>query len=145
MKTISDISMTMPEPELLLAYAPWLAAAGGLLVLAFILMWARKVRSQRRTRLEHDAAFRAMQADLSALCATTAGFGERMSRLEQQLRSLSERVDMQELREPNERSFAQAIRLVHKGADSQELVSTFGLSRGEAELLVSLHGMAKAG
>lgn len=125
----------------------WAASLLGVLALgagiAAALAWreCRRLRDRQRAR---EAEMRALRADVVALCAASAGVGERMGRLEQQLRRLLERQDRLELRDPGSRPYAQAIRLVQNGAQVDELMSTCALTRGEAELVVMLHGMELA-
>ena len=148
MKTTS-ISMTTPDPAAVLEFLrtyQWelgmatALLAGSVVVLTLFVAWRR----QRRRRAELEKSLQAVQADLGALCASVAGFGERLVRIEQQLRGVGERQDQLELHAGGDRAYNHAIRLVHKGADVQELVSTCGLNRGEAELLLRLHGLAQA-
>ena len=44
----------------------------------------------------------------------------------------------------NSRPYQQAIRMVHKGASVDEIMSICEMSRGEAELIVMMHRMDKA-
>ena len=81
----------------------------------------------------------------AALNTQVALLGARAEIAEQMLREIGERLDHLELREPGDRSYAQAIRLVQRGADAEQLVSTCGLARSEAELMCLLHRMEKAG
>lgn len=149
MKTTS-ISMTTPDPavivDFLRTYA-WECAAGvvaavviGLMVMTVIML--------RRRQAKHAAAnaaeLQALRTDLGAMCASIAGFGERLVRIEQQLRSVADRQDQLELRPGGERSYAHAIRMVQKGAGVEELVASCGINRGEAELLLRVHGLAQA-
>jgi hypothetical protein len=149
MKTTS-ISMTTPDPavivDFLRAYAWECAAAGVAVVVIGLVMLAAVV--MRRRQLKRAAAsvaeLQSLRADLGAMCASIAGFGERLVRIEQQLRSVGDRQDQLELRPGGERSYAHAIRMVQKGAGVEELVASCGINRGEAELLLRVHGIAQA-
>jgi hypothetical protein len=48
-------------------------------------------------------------------------------------------------KQSGDRPYGEAIQMVHKGAGVARLVDDLGLSRSEAELLVMLHGVKKAG
>ncbi len=149
MKTTS-ISMTTPDPavivDFLRAYALESATIGlavvviGLLIVTAIVL--------RRRRLKRAAAstteLQALRTDLGAMCASIAGFSERLIRIEQQLRNVGDRQDQLELRPGGERSYVHAIRMVQKGAGMEELVASCGINRGEAELLLRVHGVAQA-
>ncbi|MEJ2344744.1 MAG: DUF2802 domain-containing protein [Gammaproteobacteria bacterium] len=97
-------------------------------------------RANRRLR-EQDQRLEALQEDVRALCAGAVGVDERMARLEQRARRLTERQEQIELRDSGDRLYAQAVRMVEKGAGVDELVSVCGLSRGEAELMVRMRGL----
>jgi len=85
-----------------------------------------------------------IRQDLRGLCAGAVGADERIARVEQTARRLRERQEQLELRDNGERLYSQAIRMVHRGADADELVSVCGLSRNEAELIVMMHSVDKA-
>ncbi len=150
MKTTST-SMTTPDPavivDFLRAHAWEYAVAGvavvviGLVIVAVLAMHRRQLK-QTATRA---AELQVLRADLGAMCASIAGFGERLVRVEQQLRGVIDRQDQLELRPGGERSYTHAIRMVQKGAEVDELVTSCGINRGEAELLLRVHGMAQAG
>jgi hypothetical protein len=48
-----------------------------------------------------------------------------------------------ETHQPGDRPYGEAIQMVHQGAAKSRLVEELGLSKSEAELLVTLHGGAK--
>lgn len=97
-------------------------------------------RADRRLR-EHGQRLEALQEDVRALCAGAVGVDERMARMEHRARRLTERQEQIELRDNGDRLYAQAVRMVEKGAGADELVSVCGLSRGEAELMVRMQGL----
>jgi hypothetical protein len=101
---------------------------------------------------------RALQDDVAAICACQAGavdrdqireryleqhigtIGGHLEAVDQRLRQIARRQDEQlHTGDPGETSYGAAIRLAHQGADVEQLVNTFGLSRGEAELIAALH------
>lgn len=84
----------------------------------------------------HHEQLNIAREDLAALCNGSLGLGERLSRLESRLNSLSRRQEHLELQKAPEHSYKQAIKLVHQGADVEELMSDCGLARGEAELVL---------
>lgn len=149
MKTTS-ISMTTPDPavivDFLRVYA-WECAAVAVAVAAMGLVIMTVVvmrRRQCKRAAASEAVLQVLRSDLGAMCASIAGFGERLVRIEQQLRSVIDRQDQLELRPGGERSYAHAIRMVQKGADVNELVASCGLNRGEAELLLRVRGLSQA-
>ncbi len=128
------------DTDILLAIVSLLA----LLLAALGQLQLRQARRQLRQGAEQARVIRALREDVGALCAGASGVGERMTRLEQRVRRQDERQDQLELR-GGERSYDEAIRLVEHGADAEQLVKSCGLAPGEADLLVRLHGLDKAG
>lgn len=101
-------------------------------------------------RLQDDMTFsrrriEQLENDLGALCTAAAGEGQHVLRLEQQMRGLSERQDALELRTGTEQPYARASQLAQDGASVDELVSSCGLTRAEAELVIMLHGACGRG
>lgn len=107
---------------------------------------------QRLQRIESD--LRRLQSDIAALSACQAealefdqnqsgvipGLEKRLEVLDQRLRLISRRQDEQlNTGDPGETSYGAAIRLAHQGANADLLINTFGLARGEAELITALH------
>ena len=111
----------------------------GLMVLAFALL---RVKRNYRCLLEEfkltQQSLRQMEQQLGAWCSASAGAGDHVVRLQQQVQRIVERQNLLELRAGRDRPYTQASQLVHKGADIEELVDTCGLTRGEAELLVMM-------
>ena len=85
---------------------------------------------------------------VAVLCGATAGIGarvgERLRKLDQASSQLNDRLGQLEIRGDG-RPYDHAIALVRHGADADRLVSHFGLSRGEADLVSLVHGQRKAG
>lgn len=124
-----------------------IAIAGGLAWRAIMQRFG-----QRLLRLESE--LRILKVDIAALTACQAGALERdqvqsgiipvlekrLELIEQRLRLISRRQDEQlNTTEPGETSYGAAIRLAHQGADADLLINTFGIARGEAELITALH------
>lgn len=93
-----------------------------------------------------DARLAALQQDRRRLLETIEGLssgavtqGERIARLEQELQRLKERLSMLGSRESGSEAFEQAIRMARTGKSSDEIASTCGLSRVEADLVVLIH------
>jgi hypothetical protein len=112
-------------------------AVAGLLVQAIGASRGRGRETALREQLENaQQRLRQLEQELGALCSASAGAGDHVVRLEQQVRRIIERQNLLEMRAASDRPYQQASQLVHKGADIDELVDTCGLTRGEAELLV---------
>lgn len=117
-----------------------LAALLGSVVSVCAVLWlASKLRRERRL---WQAEIAALNTDVTGLCAGAVGVGKRLARIERGLRLQDERQDKLEMRDSDLQAYGQATRLAHRGADAGELVRSCGISQGEAELIVSMHGMA---
>ncbi len=91
-------------------------------------------------RCKYKEEIKTLNGDISALCSGATGLGNHLVYVEQQNRRLYERQDQIELRDPAEREYHNAVKLIQDGADIDRLVSAGGMMRGEAELLMMLHG-----
>ncbi len=102
----------------------------------------RRARSGEESLLDELQAtqrrVRQLEQELGALCSASAGAGDHVVVLEQQVQRIMERQNLLELRTGSDRPYSQASQLVHNGADIEELVGTCGLTHGEAELLVMM-------
>ncbi len=106
-------------------------------------LWKQLQLAQQDSRRLEQQVQRLLE-DLGALCHASVGAGDHVVKLEQQIRRVLDRQDQLELRSSNERSYQQAIEMVQRGASVEELIQHCGLTRGEADLIVMLHGMAEA-
>jgi hypothetical protein len=110
------------------------------LLLRWELKQARQLRDERQS----------LQSELEALRRETRGAvelgvraGRRLRKAEQQMQQLQDRLGFIELRNEG-RAYDQAINLARRGADATKLVSDFGMSQGEADLVSLLHGRRRA-
>jgi len=72
--------------------------------------------------------------------SATYGIGKKISHISTQVQNLDARQDELDLKEQADKPIQQAIALAEKGATLDELMDNCALSRGEAELLLRLHG-----
>ncbi len=124
--------------------SPWLLAAGVAGVAVVLSGFGLVLRRQRQQLRRQDALIAALRQDLRALTTAAVGVGERVLETEQRQRRLAERQDQLDLYDAANQPYEQAIRLVQKGADVEELVEICGLNRGEAELIRMLHRLDKS-
>lgn len=108
-----------------------------LLVVVFVL--SRKLRLSIQDLQHKDQLISVMRRDIGALCSGAVGVGKRLVKIENSLKHQEERQDQLECREPAQQPYEHAIRLVQKGSDVKEVMSTCALTQGEAELIMMLH------
>jgi len=124
-----------------------LAGCGALMVCAFALAAVTFDGWRRATRRQSQHIFSHSESLLQQLTALDA----RVSATASALRRLDERMERQgqagtQVRGPAPASGYQiAIRLARTGASREELMSSCGLSLGEADLVRRLHGAAHVG
>ena len=128
---------TMPEVWML-------TVTISLVAVVSLLSLAMTIRVQSRKLSELREGIRALGADFNALCSGAAGVDRRISRLERQGLDLGHRQEtLENQRQVGDMPYGEAIQLVQKGASAERLVEELGLSQGEAELVMLLHGMKK--
>lgn len=123
-----------------------LAALALLLAVAAVVALAVVARRGAAERARQAETLQAMQQDLRALCNSAVAVGERINRAERRLQQLTERQeelgmrqDRMDQEDPEGRTYAQAVKLAHKGASVEQLMEVCGLTRGEAELIAMMH------
>ncbi len=120
-------------------YNEYLMVLLGVVNVLLIILVLRLYSQQRRNNRCHELKIKLLNDDVSALCAGAAGVGGHLNKLEQKMKRVLERQDQLDLRDPSDRALDQASRMVRQGATVEELISTCGLVRAEAELLMLLH------
>lgn len=118
-----------------------------LMLLVYVNSLNRSLK-QSKSELKQIKQFTAMQQkqlkelshELQAMTSAAYGVGKRINQLSAQIRELDDRQEEFDLKEQGAQSMQQAIALVHKGASIEELMETCEMSRGEAELLIMVHG-----
>jgi hypothetical protein len=125
---------TLPWPEVLLGIA---AALAVLVIYDVVYVWPIH---RRITALTQQCAIleRTLGGALDDLTARMAA-GE--SRGREDVARVSQRLGQLELA-TEARSYEQAIDCAEKGEETSRLISCFGLTEGEADLVVLLHGEA---
>lgn len=102
--------------------------------LIFTLRMMSMLRALAKAGIQERQALAQATTDLQLVCA----------RLGSQLTNMTERpsapaIGMVTGGATNDRLYEQAIRMARAGATAEQLVASYGLSHGEAELLLLLH------
>ena len=96
-------------------------------------------RQLRRIENMHRASKERLVQELKSQGKALRQTIERLGSTERRVREATERQNRLEMMAPSTERFRHAIALVQRGAGTEELMTTCGLARGEAELLYLLH------
>ncbi len=127
------------KPELLILITV------GCMALLYVLVQARTIRRQDSRIADMGKQIEQLSSTTNAMCAGAVGVDRRVAKLERSGRDLVHRQDSLESQHTDDRPYGEAIQMVQKGATANRLMDELGISSSEAELLVMLHGMKKAG
>ena len=98
-----------------------------------------RIRRNQRQLVDMDTHIQSLSNDLRAMFSASKGVDKRLARIEKKVKIQHQRQDKLELHEPSLQSYGNAAKMVRKGANADELIDTYGLSRGEAELIACLN------
>ncbi|MBL1277733.1 MAG: DUF2802 domain-containing protein [Ectothiorhodospiraceae bacterium] len=102
-----------------------------------------KHNKQLRIKLDQQQnSLQTLAADVSAMCSGAVNLGEHLAHLEQRWQHLGRRQDQLEMSNTGPQNFRHAKKMMHKGAELEEVMADCGIARGEAEL-VALAGRIK--
>ncbi|TVP81618.1 DUF2802 domain-containing protein [Thioalkalivibrio sp.] len=126
----------MNASMIMVTVAVFLVAVAALGLAAVI--WIRVQHLQRRLATQ-ETELLSLKGALSAICSDDMVTDHRQGELEQRLRRLADQQEQLLMRDPETGPYHHALRLAAQGASREDLVKNCGLSRGEAELLLSLN------
>lgn len=112
-------------------------------MVALLLAFSTNTRLRGQLERQQDA-IKALRADVNAVCAGAVSVGEHLAHLEQRAHQLVQRQDQIEMHEPSTQSYRHAVKMLHKGAHLEEVMTDCGLGRGEAELIALAQRLDKA-
>jgi hypothetical protein len=112
-----------------------------LLLFAFGIFGFTFARSRRAARRDTDRLFEQIDIAISRLHALEDSIAEQHARLETLLHSVESqtRISAAAATVPAQRQYETAIRLARSGNSREELMTSCGVTRHEAELLLRLH------
>ncbi len=124
-------------------HATWLllTSAAALLGCIGVLLLATTVRQLLGQGQQTRDVIQGLQHSVAALDGENLEHAQSRQKVETQLKRLGIRQDQLELRELDSLPFGHASKLVKKGAGVEDLMGVCGLTQGEAELIVTLHGL----
>jgi len=120
----------------------------GLFVTTFSMIVLFVVDQIRLSKLRHQVTAQSdlidiLKNDIRALFAGSVGEDSRLYKLEKRTRRIKERQEQLENSKHAERPYEQAIRMVQKGTSIEDLMTVCNLSKGEADLIMMMHGENK--
>ncbi len=123
----------------MMEYSEYYMVLLGVLNVALITTLIRLATQQRQRSLSYEYKLKLLSDDVSALCCGAAAVAGQLNKVEQKIKRVMERQDQLDSREPSDRALDQAGRMARQGATVEELITSCGLVRAEAELLMLLH------
>lgn len=120
----------------------WLLISNGLLLIATVVGFVLVRRQYQKDLQNWQAQTQKLRQDIDAISSSAFGVGRSIKKLEQRL---SENERKPALAASDEALYQQAQRLVNMGASADDLVTSCGVARAEAELLVSMSKQAAHG
>lgn len=113
-----------------------LVAVISIAALVLVLTLTRKVREQERN---YAALINVLRNEIRAMNSASVGVGKRLQQVERKLNITVEKQLEIENRDPGALAYNQAAKLMEMGADVEDLVTSCGIARPEAELMALLH------
>ncbi len=110
---------------------------------ALVVTYAANARLRQQLAQQQES-LRSLQTDMAAMCSGAVMAGQRLAQVEQRSERLSRRQDELESRDAEGQHYRQAVKLMGKGAQLDEVMEDCGLARGEAELLVLAQRLEQA-
>jgi len=105
-------------------------------LLGFAIFLHRKMQRYER---QHQALINVLRNEIRTMTSSSIGIGNRLLKVEKNLDITVEKQQELENRDPGLMAYNQASKLMEMGADVDDLVSSCGIGRPEAELMALLH------
>ncbi len=93
------------------------------------------LKRYRREATARDERLSMLQDELATLMSCSRGVGASVHKQQRQIRNLMQRQDKLEQLDTGQTHYGQAITMLKRGADNQEITDSCGLSRGELDLI----------
>lgn len=117
-----------------------LLALGLLASLIWLFRLQRRLSDQQRN---YEALLNVLRNEIRITNSGAMGMGRRLKQVEQRLNISVEKQLELENRDPGALAYNQAAKLMEMGAEVEDLVSSCGIARPEAELMALLHQEVK--
>lgn len=120
-----------------------LAAVALMAVCAFVFSLIVYKRMQN-TEKRYDALVNVLRHEIAVMNTGAVGMGRRLKHIEAKLDITAEKQQELENRDPGALAYNQAAKLMEMGAGVDDLISSCGIARPEAELMALLHREIRA-
>lgn len=114
----------------------WTFAGLAVVFAGMSIYWWRQIRHMQKQILQ-------MQAQQLQVNDTAINVGKRLVQVQQELQKLGSRIQLNTEGENEYKAYNQAARLLQQGVRLEDVVEKCHLTRGEAELLASMHRAAQ--
>ena len=129
------------SPELLITAAAIVIAA-----VVSTLLFVKQARASAKLRRECEALQELVshvRREAHSAVAYGSDVGKRLRKAEKDLAQITQRLGQVEM-SGDTRAFERAIHVARQGVEADDLMTNFGISRGEAELMSIVHGKSAA-
>ncbi|MEN8128922.1 MAG: DUF2802 domain-containing protein [Pseudomonadota bacterium] len=110
------------------------------LVCIGVVLLALWVKRLHQFQPQQESMFRSLQNAVTRINLELQEERENRKLIEVQLKTIRTRLRQLDLREPQAIPYNHAITMVKRGAAVHDLIAACGLSQGEAELIIAVHG-----
>lgn len=118
----------------------WLVLAGvAIIALAALIISLTLYRRVAAHELRYSALVNVIRNEIRVMNSGSIGVGRRLRQVESRLHITVEKQQELENRDPGALAYNQAAKLMEMGADVDDLVTSCGIARPEAELMALLH------
>jgi hypothetical protein len=108
-----------------------------------VVLGAKRLLSMQQIIREQQELTSKLKSDIAALFTGAVGEDSKIQKLESRTRRIIERQEQLENTKHSERPYEQAIRMVQQGSSCEDVMNICNLSRGEADLIIMIHGDIK--
>ncbi len=109
--------------------------------LVFSLVVYRRMQTAEK---RYDALVNVLRHEIAVMNTGAIGMGRRLKQIEEKLDITAEKQQEMENRDPGALAYNQAAKLMEMGADVDDLITSCGIARPEAELMALLHREIRA-
>jgi hypothetical protein len=111
----------------------------GVITLSALMIGVHSYRCLKRQERRYQALLNVLRHEIRVMSSGAIGMGRRLRGVEARLNITAEKQQELENRDPGTLAYNQAAKLMEMGAEVDDLVSSCGIARPEAELMALLH------